>query len=36
MTEENPFAKSDREMQERWKLYGIEDLHYIDRGMICM
>ena len=33
---ENPFAKADRERDERWKLYGIEDLHYLDRGIIYM
>lgn len=31
MTEENPFAKRDRERDERNKQYGLDDLKGIDR-----
>lgn len=34
MTEENPFAKREREIAERYKRYGIDDLRGIDRAKV--
>ncbi|HEX3640135.1 MAG TPA: hypothetical protein VHV10_02470 [Ktedonobacteraceae bacterium] len=34
MTEENPFAKRDREITERDKRYGIDDLQGVDRAKV--
>ena len=34
MTEENPFAKREREIAERDKRYGIDDLRGIDRAKV--